>query len=150
MHPYHAVRASTIVHNLGYGPSAYSLVGEAIFDLANDLIRDPHWDPSTLKSPNHTNLHEPSSLDESIPFAKAKPLLIHLPLCHAFYDCYIDDLIAMAVDISDSVARSQQALPLSSHCIFRPLHPNHNPNRNDTLSLRKLEGEGRPEEEKTI
>lgn len=65
VHPDHAVRASTIVNDLGYlllrlpfgavaGPSKYSLVSDAIFDLANDLIMDKEWDPKSLQSPNHT------------------------------------------------------------------------------------------------
>ena len=121
------------------GPSANSLVGEAIFDLANDTIRDQTWIPSQLNFPNASHSHIFESLDKSLPFVRAKKLLLHLPLCHTFCDGYIDDLIAMAVDI-----------PFSSHCIFRPLHPQDNPIRKDTLSLRKLSGEGRPEETKTV
>lgn len=162
MHPDHAVRASTIVDKIGYlllclpfealtGPSAYSLVSEAISDLANDLIRDPHWDPSKLQSPNSTHLHNPISFDDSIPFSKEKPLLVYLLLCTALCDGYINDLIAMTVDIADAVDRSQQPPLLASHCIFRPLHQHDNPNRNDTQSLlRNFLDEGRPEEEKTI
>ena len=157
MHPDHTVRATTIVDGLGYlllrlpfaavaGPSAYSIVSKAIFDFANDLIQDPTWDPSTLTSPNPSHLHLPIASNTAIPFQGAKPLLVHVPLSLAFCDGYIDDLIAMAVDVYDSVARSQHALPLSSHCIIRPIHMADNPNRNDTLSLRKLSGEGRPEE----
>ena len=132
------------------GPSANSLVGEAIFDLANDTIRDQTWIPSQLNFPNASHSHNFETLDKSLPFVRAKKLLLHLPLCHTFCDGYIDDLIAMAVDIADAVERDQQALPFSSHCIFRPLHPQDNPIRKDTLSLRKLSGEGRPEETKTV
>ena len=161
VHPDHAVRATTIVDNIGYlllrlpfgvvaGPSAYSLVSEAIFDLANDLIRDPEWDPNTLQSPNAKHLHSPTTLDLSISYSTVKDLLVHVPLNHAFCDGYIDDLISFAVDIDDYVQRSQQSLPLISHSIFRPIHTDDPIHRKDTLSLRKLEGEGRPDERKTI
>ena len=161
VYPDHAVRAITIVDGLGYlllclrfgdvaGPSAYSIVSEAIFDLANDLIHDPIWDPFTLTSPNSSYLHPPIASNTAILFQSVKPLLVHEPLSLAFCDGYIDDLIAMAVYVDDSVARSQHALPLSSHCIFRPIYMADNPNRNDNLSLRKLSGKGRPKEHKTV
>ena len=56
----------------------------------------------------------------------------------------------MAVDLDDYVDRSQQALPLSAHVVFRPLHEQEVAKRKDSLSLRKLSGEGRPEESKNI
>ena len=84
------------------------------------------------------------------PLLSAKDLLVYIPLSHAFCDGYIDDLIAMAVDLEDNVHRSQQALPLSAHSISRPIHNNDDPNRKDTLSLRKFSGKGRPDETKTI
>ena len=162
VHPDHTVKATTIVNGIGclllrllpFGavavPSAYSLVSEAIFDLANDLIRDKSWDPLTLQSPNSSHLHPPNKTNQNKPFGSAKDLLVYIPLSTAFYDGYIDDLIAMAVDLDDNVHRSQQALPLSAHSVFRLLHINDDPNRKDTLSLRKLSSEGRPDETKTI
>lgn len=99
--------------------SAYNLVSEAIFDLANDLIRGSSWNPLELKSPNSNLLHPPNKTQENKPFGSAKDLLVYVPLNYAFCDGYIDDLVSMAVDLQDHVHRSQQALSLSSYSVFR-------------------------------
>lgn len=76
--------------------------------------------------------------------------MVYVPLLETFCDGYIDDLIAMGLNSDDNIQRSQHALPLAVHTIFRPLHHEETHQRKDPLSLRKLSGEGRPEEHKTI
>ena len=160
-HPTHAVKAITIVDDLAYiltrlpfgaaaGPSVYSVVSEMIFDLANDLVQESSWDHTSFQSPHSDKLSTPCIGDASGPFTTALPLFVQIPYREIAYDGYIDDIIAMALDLSDNVRRSQEAVPLCIHGIFRPLHPKEPAHRNDPLSLRKLAGEGTPCEQKVV
>ena len=86
--PLHAVTTIIIVKRLAYllsrlpfgatcGPSKYSDVSEAIFDTANDLIKDETWDPDTLRSPHADKLQKPEYLSNEIIFCEAKELKFH-------------------------------------------------------------------------
>ena len=77
VYPDFAVRCTTIINDTAYlllrlsfgvsaGPSMYSLICEAIFDLTNDLLMDPAWNPDTLHSPHHDQLQPPETLDKNI------------------------------------------------------------------------------------
>lgn len=70
VHPGHSVRCTTIIGDIAYllvrlpfgvsaGPNMYSLINEAIFDLVNDLLQDPVWDPEKLYSPHSKEFKEP-------------------------------------------------------------------------------------------
>lgn len=80
------------------GPSLSSATSEPIFDLCNDIVAEPSWDPSTLKSPHSHHLAAPEYLDKSIPFAHASQLLINLPVREISFDGCIDGVIAIALD----------------------------------------------------
>ena len=132
------------------GPSRYSDISEGIFDLANDIIMDPTWDPTTLHSPHYTKLQSPEIIDSTVQFTTAKPLAIKIPYRPMWTDGYIDDAITYAVDYSDNVIRAQNAAPLALHTIFRPAIPSEKDIRNDPISERKLEGDGTPSERKIV
>ena len=161
VHPDFAVRCKTIINDVAYllvrlpfgvsaGTSMYSLISEAIFDLVNDLLLDPVWDPATLHSPHYKSLRKPEKLDKDIPFGKANKLHVYVPSRNTFCDGYIDDCVTMALDESNNVAKAQNALPLGVHTIMRPVHHNEPIFRNDPLSKTKLLGEGTPTETKMI
>ena len=152
--PTHTVTTILIYNSLAYlltrmpfgstcGPIRYSDISESIFDLANDLIEDNTWDPSTFHSPISTKLDKPEKLQEEIPFAKAKELDVEIPSRETVVDGYIDD-------IKKNLLRAQNAVPLVTHAVFRPVSQNEPVERIDTISEIKLKGEGTPTEQKVI
>ena len=160
MHPDHAVRAFTVFQDIAYlltrlpfgavaGPSLYSTISEAIFDLANDLMDDTAWNPTTLQSPLAPKL-VPIPPNNNHPFGSAKPLLVHVPLRLSFVDGYIDDAVAMGVDVDDHMDRCQQAIPLCIHCVMRPFDTNEPTHRDDNLAEHQLRAEGAPTESQTV
>lgn len=64
-------------------------------------------------------------MNETLPFVKAKPLLVKVPDHDCFIDGYIDDGIATCVNIGDNVRRLQNFVPLAIHfkSIARTLCP---------------------------
>ena len=161
VHPDFAVRCTTILKDTAYlllrlpfgvsaGPSMYSLISEAIFDLTNDLLMDQAWNPDTLRSPHHDHFQPPQPLDKNIKFGKANKLHVYVPTRETFCDGYIDDCVTMALNKQILVKKAQNALPLGVHSVMRPVHPQEPILRNDPLSKRKLLGEGTPSEDKLI
>ena len=161
VHPDFAVRCTTIIKNVAYllvclafgvsaGPSMYSLISKAIFDLVNDLLLDPTWEPSELHSPHYNEFQESEKLDDKIPFERANKLHVYVPCRKTFCDGYIDDCVTMALDEQKLVEKAQNALPLGVHGIMRPMHKKEPITRNDPLSKRKLMGKGTPSETKLI
>ena len=159
--PVHAVKTMIVIGELAYllsrlpfgvecGPSEYSSISEGIFDLANDLLDDPKWDPEIDHSPLKSELSVKNISDRTIPYSEAKELCVDIPFRKATCDGYIDDAILIALDIEKNVTRSQNSIQLATHCIFRPLSKNEPISRNDTVSKRKLEGEGTPDEIKPV
>ena len=138
--PAHAVKTMIIIGSLAYllirlpfgvesGPSKYSAVSDGISDLTNSKENVP---------------------DRPIPFDTAKMFCVDIPLCKASCDGHIDDAILVASDLENNVARAQNSIPLAAHCFFRPLSKNEPIQRNQTVSKRKLEGEGMPDEIKVV
>ena len=161
VYPAHAVKTIIVTNDMAYllsrlpfgvqcGPSEYSFISEGIFDLANDLLGDPTWDPNSLYSPLKSELSTKNVPDRTIPFSTAKELCVDIPFRKATCYGYIDDAILIALDIGENTTRSQNSIPLAAHCIFRPLSKNEPIARNDTVSKRKLQGEGTPDETKVI
>ena len=159
--PLHALKVITIIKKLVYiltrlpfgactGPSVYSSVSETIFNLANNIINETEWDPTTLRSPHSSKLSEPSLNPIPDPFEAAQELLMDLPLKEIFFDGYINDVIAIALARRGNARRSQDAVPLAVHAVYRPLSTSEPVTRDDPLSLRKLSGEGTPNEQKIV
>jgi len=65
-------------------------------------------------------------------------------------DVYIDDMTPNCPDIGDNVEHCAAAVPLALHIMGCPLDPTDPIPHDDILSLKKLAGEGRMEERKTI
>ena len=95
------------------GPHDYSVISEPIFDLTNDVPRDPSFDPKILHSPLQKEFQPPASpYDANTPFEPARPLFIDVPFYWAMADGYIDDTITIVLDIKDWVQRAVNAAPL--------------------------------------
>jgi len=157
----HALKCVTVIDKVGYiplrlpfgvspGPSIYSSISECIYDLVNDLLNDREWDRETLNSPYVDRLAPPEKSDHSTPITEVRELSVYLPDRPSFADGYIDDCLTVALEQDDEVKRSQEALPLIVHALFRPLDPNEPVKRNDNISDDKLKGEGQPSERRVM
>ena len=157
-----ALLTITIINEIAYillrlpfgvanGPNDYSIISEPIFDLTNDILGDDTFDPNTIHSPIQSKLEK---LDETLkrgdPFGEARPLIVDVPFHYAAADGYIDDIITMVVDLDDWVWKAINAAPLAIHSLFRPTDTDDPIPRDETISTRKLKGEGTPSERKTI
>ena len=153
----HAVKCTTVIEDRAYialrlpfgvspGPSVYSTISESIYDLVNDLLNDEDWDRLKLNSPYLKNLPKPEQSDESIPLEQVRELSVYVPDRKMAADGYIDDCLSLSIDEDDLVQKSQEALPLIIHSIFRPKDPEEPIERDDNISEKKLKAEGQPSE----
>ena len=142
----------TLLTRLPFGsspaPSTFSLCSETIFDLANDLLLCPFWNPDELPSPHIDMIPEPERFDDEIPYEKALEADVHLPPSQkGGVEGYIDDGAIAVLDEEENkrmVNRARQALPMATHLVFRPHAGQDEPiQRPDPQSIRKLEAEGR-------
>ena len=159
--PAHAVKTMILVGSLVYllsrlpfgveaGPSKYSAISEGIFDLGNDLLDDPSWDPDKVYSPVQNKLPAKEKPRKGEKFGEAKELCVEIKCREASCDGYIDDAILIALDKEENAKRAQNAIPLAAHCIFRPLAKFEPIGRNDTICERKFEAEGTPRESQIV
>ena len=141
----------TILTRLPFGsspaPSEFSICSETVFDLANDLLHCPFWNPDETPSPYISKLPLPERLPDNIPFGTALQADVHLPKSQkGGTEGYIDDGAIAVLDSPETynmVKRAREALPMANHLIFRPLAGKLEPcTRPDAQSIRKLAAEG--------
>ena len=158
----HALLSFTIIRNLAYllfrmpfgakdGPSKHEIPSNMTVDLAQALIDDETWDPFTLRSPNEHLIPPPFENTDDSEFGIAYFLAIKFKDRDCYVDGYVDDLITLVVETSNSIIeRARNAIALAIHILFRPRNTNDPIHRDDVLSLRKLLAEGRLEEQKVF
>ena len=82
-------------------------------------MQDAGFDPTSLCAPNGHLVPPPLFLDDSIPFAEGKDLIIDVPVdATGTADVYIYNTIALTVDVEDSnnIQRLEQATLLDINC----------------------------------
>jgi hypothetical protein len=134
-------------------PNIWGCLAEPICDLANAIMEHDDWDPLSLHAPNHELVPPKKLMDDNIPFAEGKPLIVDVPVDpKGKSDLYIDDLISLAVDIpgSDNVKRLERGNLLAIHATARPKHPSEPIPREEMAAENKLAAEARAEELKII
>ena len=155
--PDKAVTSMSVVDDIAYfetrlpfgvvpGPSVFSTVSEAIFDLANDILQDPSWDPMTLHAPSWETFEPPLEYDGALPFGKAKQLAVEIPLQECLCDGYIDDGISAAVELGNNALRLANAGPLAVHTVIAPVTGINDQCREEALAPDKLQAELTPSE----
>ena len=118
------------------GPNDYSTISD-------DVLRDPTFDPSTLHSPLQSQFETAATpYNESIPFEPAYSLFVDVPFFWAMVDGYIDDTITIVLYVGDWLQKAVNAAPLIIHSIFIPKDTTDLLPRNESISIRKLKGEG--------
>ena len=160
VHPRWAVTSCSIVDNIAYilsrvpfgvsaGPSKFSTVSEAFFDLIYDLLLDESWNPETLKVDGWDHLATvPTANNE--PLGKASELIVDVPDNDFMCDGYIDDGILLGVETAKSAQRLTHAGPVVADAIFRPTNEDFDLGRAEVLSAEKLAAELRPDVTKKI
>ena len=120
-------------------------------DLTNDILEDTTFDPSVTHSPLQSILASPhTSYPNCTPFGIARELFVPVPFRHAAADGYIDDIITAMLDEGGWLLKGANAALLAVHTFFRPTTNSDPLPRPDAASIRKLIGEGTPDEKKTI
>ena len=140
-----------ILYRLPFGsapaPSEFCLVSESAFDLANDLIQNPHWNPEGINDPLEELIPEKDEPRHHLPFAPAFPLDVVMPeQADAKVDGYIDDAHTAVIDDTKMFKRTKAAFPLALGLMFRRSGENEPIKREDILQRTKMEGEGTPSE----
>lgn len=109
-----AIKQVTLVDGIAYvecrlpfgsspAPAIYCTTSDSLFDLANDLTRDPHWDPDDLSSSMKNSLPDPEIIDNAVPFAPAKKLAVPVPSREIFIDGYVDDGVGACLHIKNNL-----------------------------------------------
>ena len=101
------------------GPYECGVLSESICDFSIAIMKDAGWDPTSFCAPNGHLVPTPVFLDNSIPFAEGKDLIIDVPVdARVTADVYIDDTIYLTVYAQDSnnVQRLEQVTLITIHC----------------------------------
>ena len=154
--------ATTIIDQIAYilvrlsfggnkGLGQHDVLSNMVVDVAQEILDNDTWDPTTLHSPHIDKIPPPLWLSEDIPFGKASPLAMDLDKPHKVYvNGYMDDICTLSLDKGSLPERGCNALALAIHLFFRPINSEDTITREDALGIQKLLAEGRQEELKII
>lgn len=118
-------------------------MSKVVFDLRNDLVSNPFWNPQVTHSSNQHLIPLPEGLASHIPFSPALAtdvFLQNIPLAKT--DGYLDDGITVALDLPTIIDCAVAALPLVLHLLFRPFSKEEPIHRTNVLFLQKVAMEG--------
>jgi hypothetical protein len=101
-------------------PSMWGYTSETITDICNTLIQCSSWDYSTIYDKISDTIPQSICLSDDIPFAQSKELAVHLPMNDlGKVDVFIDDNIAVMLDLGQNTTRVIRAIPLGIHSLSR-------------------------------
>jgi hypothetical protein len=111
---------------LGGAPCPFKcgVILETICDLTNELLKCKYWEPTNLHALVQHELPKGIYLDEDIPFAVGRELIIDIPIDHQGYaNVYIDDTTGLTLDLPGTrkADHLEAAIPLA---IEIAAHPN--------------------------
>ena len=122
---------------------------EMVCDLAIAIMQDNHWDPAALHAPNQHLMPSKQLLEDDIPFAEGRSLIVDVPVDpRGIAEVYIDDTLGLTVDIAgtNNDSRLEKSILLAIHVAARPKHPSEPIPREEMAALAKLIAESRCEE----
>ncbi len=134
-------------------PFEWGVISETICILANELVQCDDWDPADLHASVQKDILPPQFLDDNIPFADGRELIVDIPVNpRGKADVYIDDTTGLTVDIpgSKNVERMAAAIPLAIEVAARPNDPNETIPHEKMVAEDKLKVEGGMLETKVI
>ena len=133
------------------GPSKYCTISEAIFDLLYDLLLDETWNPQTFQDPDwHHFLAKIPTEQKNDPIAVARELIVKIPENNCYCDGYVDNGVAVAVDMENNKEKLVHAGPLVLKAVTRPVDGIHDQNRPPALAMIKMAAEFTPDESKQV
>jgi len=134
-------------------PFERNIISESIRDLANAILHDDTWDPTTLYATCQHLVPSMILMDDSIPFAEGAEQIVDIPIDpRGTGDIYIDDFIETTIVIegTDNVVRCERATLLAIDVTKRPKHISEPIPREDFEARNKLSTEAGLKEQKTV
>ncbi|NER25730.1 MAG: hypothetical protein F6J96_34575 [Symploca sp. SIO1C2] len=131
-------------------PPAFCAFSETLTDLANDLSSSD-YDPVEAPCPTVEEHHcepRPYPIEEEA-FREAIKPAFEVPLnSTSKKDCFIDDVISVALELEKSLHRQCHVVPMAVHLLSRPHATDEKEPipRRELLAPEKLSAEGRPSE----
>ncbi len=105
------------------GPFEWGFISETICDLANELLQFEDWEPLTLHSSIQKEIPTQLYLDDNIPFAIEREVIIDVPINHWGYaDVYIDNTTGLTINLPgpQNADKLEAAIPLMINMAARP------------------------------
>jgi hypothetical protein len=97
-------------------PFKWGIMSELIFDLENDLLKCKELDPLTLHASVQADIPTQEYLDNNIPFAMERELIVNVPVNPRGYaDIYIDNTTGLTINLpgTRNTNRLEAAIPLA-------------------------------------
>ncbi len=104
-------------------PFEWGIMPETICDLANELLKCNDWDPHTLHASVQANIPKRDRLDNDIPFAIGRELIMDVPIDpRGFADVYINDRTGLTANLPGTLNanRLKAAIPLAIEVAAQP------------------------------
>jgi hypothetical protein len=120
-------------------------MSETICDLANELLKCDDWHPHTLHASVQADIPKRNCLDNNVPFAIRRELIVDVPIDPRGYaDVYIDDTTDLTVNLPGTLNadRLKAAIPLAIEVAARPDDVNEPIPREPMVAQDKLKAEG--------
>jgi len=96
------------------------VLAEPICDLSTTLLLDDDWDPLTLKSASQDIVPKATRGTKDIRNRKGRELIADIPINdRGTHDIYIDDIIALTVDVPGTKPRTMCRSIFTSNCSYR-------------------------------
>ena len=128
-------------------PNEFCLVSDITTDCINDVLACPDWNPAKVQSTYTKKIPAAVMLDKSTPFAQAKDLSVTLPdEDQGKTDCFVDDLITVAVDLGNNLECINAAPCTVIHAMAHHTSGKTHVIRQNMISDEKNEAEGAAEE----
>ena len=131
----------------------FLVISGSICDLAIAILQNENWNPKFLRAPGSELVEKKRILDDDVLFGFRKEVIVDVPVDpKGIADVYIDDTIALGVDMHDSdySLRLENAILLAIHTAARPIHAKEPIPREEMAALTKLLAEARLEQTKMI
>jgi hypothetical protein len=131
-------------------PSEWCVISETLTDLANKILNHKSWDPSSIFPSMIRKVPKTEIMGEKVPYAKARPLLVDVPLEKVgSSDVYIDDICTVGIledGDRDTELRLKSSVLLAMDVMGRPQSESEPLPRDPLPSIDKLLSEaGLPE-----
>jgi hypothetical protein len=133
-------------------PAEWCIASEITTDLANRILNHKHWDPRSLSAKLSHQIPATMLLDESIPFRRAKSVIVDTKIeTFGKSDVYVDVICLVGVlNDEEAEARLKNSILLALEIVGRPVSPHEPLPRDELASTSKLAAEAGLSETKCL